>query len=661
MRNVVCLAAVALPVVALAVPQRVWVKAGTPLTAVRDGIRRMPAAARADGVEVVLAAGEYVLPDGMELTAEDGGASAERPVVWRAERVGAVRIVGARSIPAASFCRVTDPAVLERLPPEGRDKVVCADVSEFLPPGKMPEYAHQFPGVLPAPVVFFGEEFGVCARWPNTGWTTFSNRVDRGTLFDPKQGNVFRNGAFVYDNPRARRWDFAQGVWFNGYWTHDWDNRSAKGGSYGAENGTNDVLRLDADLPYGVMSKKSWGEAERRFYAFNLLEELDAPGEWWLDRTAKTLYVVPSAAGLSAQGGVCLAGSTRSVLRGQGVRNVRFEGIAFERNYETLVSFRKCEGIEFRNCRFAHVAWNGIELGGSRNAVRDSEVFDCGVHGIVISGGDRKTLTRADSVVENCRIHHFAVLRRTYAVGISPTGVGITMRGNEIYDAPHTAILYQGNEFLIEGNDIHHVLLETGDAGAVYTGRDWTTQGNVLRNNFVHELGALGTLANTMGFYFDDCDCGDEVYGNVFWRVSRGIMIGGGRQHPVHDNVFAECRVGLSIDTRGMEWPEWNQKGTSWDLEGKAKALGYTEEPWKSRYPLLAKIMDDFPREPRYNPITDNVFYDCTKSIVELGYRRVNEVIPKMGFTNNLVLVSSPKVVSAQPDSRIAGGFIVLP
>ena len=42
---------------------------------------------------------------------------------------------------------------------------------------------------------------------------------------------------------------------------------------------------------------------------------------------------------------------------------------------------------------------------------------------------------------------------------------------------------------LLESNDIHHVLLETGDAGAFYTGRDWTTQGNVLRGNFVHDIG----------------------------------------------------------------------------------------------------------------------------------------------------------------------------
>ena len=78
-------------------------------------------------------------------------------------------------------------------------------------------------------------------------------------------GSVNKPGAFIYSNPRAKRWNFAEGVWLNGYWTHDWDNHSVKAASYGAENGTNDVIRLAATIPYGVMGR-TWGRKERRFY-----------------------------------------------------------------------------------------------------------------------------------------------------------------------------------------------------------------------------------------------------------------------------------------------------------------------------------------------------------------------------------------------------------
>ena len=645
-------------------PRRIQARADDSLAAARDKARMLSPALRARGVEVVLSPGEYVLPDGLELDARDGGVSPENPVVWRAAKPGTVRIVGAATIPAKRFAKPKDSETLGRLPQEARGKVLAADVSDFLPPGSLPEWPRQFNGVPPGPLLVMDGAFATLAHWPNAGWTSFSNRVDVGENLNPeKECHTYRNGAFVYSDPRAKRWDFSKGVWLNGFWTHDWANYSAKAGSLGTENGTNDVLRLDADLTYGVMSRATCGINERRFYAFNLPEELDEPGEWWLDRAKKILYVYPPKAGLDAQGGVALVGGGKALLRGKGLKNIRFQDLELARSYAPVADFCNADSVTFRNCRVAFAATDGLKLVGFRNVVTGCEISDIGRNAIVISGGDREKLVRSDSVVEDCRIHRFGVFQKTYAFGIHPTGVGITMRGNELWDAPHTAILYHGNEMLIERNDIHHVLLETSDAGAVYTGRDWTTQGNVLRHNFVHDLGVLGDSAHTMGFYFDDCDCGDEVYGNVFWNVARGIMIGGGRDHPVRGNVFANCTIGLSIDTRGLDWTNWNRKGTSWALEEKAEKLHYREEPWKSRYPHLANIMNESPREPWYNPITDNVFVDCRKALVQLGWNResVAKVLPHLEVSNNVVLVSSPGKACAKPDPRLpATAFVTM-
>ena len=44
-------------------------------------------------------------------------------------------------------------------------------------------------------------------------------------------------------------------------------------------------------------SREALGEMrKRRFYALNSLEELDAPGEWYLDRPGKRLYFYPKKA-----------------------------------------------------------------------------------------------------------------------------------------------------------------------------------------------------------------------------------------------------------------------------------------------------------------------------------------------------------------------------
>jgi hypothetical protein len=74
--------------------------------------------------------------------------------------------------------------------------------------------------------------------------------------------------------------------------------------------------------------------------------------------------------------------------------------------------------------------------------------------------------------------------------------------------------------------------------GAFYTGRDWTTQGNVLRNNYIHDLGGGDAKhVNTMGVYLDDCDSGDIIVGKRLLPRGRAIMIGGGRDNPVLNNL----------------------------------------------------------------------------------------------------------------------------
>jgi len=90
---------------------------------------------------------------------------------------------------------------------------------------------------------------------------------------------------------------------------------------------------------------------------------------------------------------------------------------------------------------------------------------------------------------------------------------------------------------------------ETGDVGALYTGRDWGSVGNVIRYNFIHHTG--GVRGWSMGVYLDDCDNGDTIYGNAFYRVTRAAFIGGGRYNRVENNLFVDCSPAVHVDARG--------------------------------------------------------------------------------------------------------------
>ena len=97
-------------------------------------------------------------------------------------------------------------------------------------------------------------------------------------------------------------------------------------------------------------------------------------------------------------------------------------------------------------------------------------------------------------------------------------GFGQRASHNLIHDHPHCAILFTGNDHLIEFNEIHHIALETGDnAGAIYSGRDYTFRGNRIRYTFVHDTGGVGM--GRMGIYMDGTA---QRHGDLRQRLLQG-------------------------------------------------------------------------------------------------------------------------------------------
>jgi hypothetical protein len=607
------------------------------LTEARDFIRNRPNSN--DAVTVHIGSGVYRLDGTFELTAEDGG-SAEGPVTWRAEQFGQARIHGGITLSANAFQPVADESVRSRLDESVRDQVRVFDLSSAVP-GEFEGFRTAFRGAPVGPWLYVDGQRMTLARWPNadadeSGWASFSRAIDTG-LPEPESADAARHktrpGAFEFDDPRPAHWNLDEGVWLQGYWTHDWSDEVIRVAAYDPQRR---AIALAAPHHYGIKGK-TWGAAKRRFFALNALEELDAPGEWYLDRKRKRLYYYPG--GEPQDASIVLATLNQPLLKITGARHLTIEGLAFEYGHSDGIVLQETQHVQIVGCVIANLAGGGVSVSGSHNIVQSCDLYNLGTKGISLNGGDRRSLTLAGNQAVNNHIHHYALFQRTYAPGIGVGGCGQIVRHNCIHDAPHNAVLYGGNEHLFELNEVYRVVMETGDAGAFYTGRDWTSQGNVLRHNYIHDLGGgEASHVNTMGVYLDDCDCGDTVQGNVFYRAGRAIMIGGGRDNPVLNNLVIDCPIGLHIDARGMTWPQWNNPNEAgWQLDAKARAMNYRNPPWSERYPHLAAIMDDFPREPLYNPIRRNVFVDCTKQVCSFD-SNVKKLIDKLEIADNLVV-----------------------
>lgn len=558
----------------------------------RDMIRQMrsnPGGLPKGGVVVYLRGGCYWRSRPFELTSEDSG-TLESPIKYRAYRREEVRLIGGKRIP--SFQPVRDPQILNRLPEAARGKVVQADlkalgISDF---GSLRRRGFGIESVPAAMELFYQGKPMQLARWPNSGWLRIAD-VPAG-----QQG-----GRFGCEGDRPKNWQNISDIWVHGYWTWDWADSYEK------------IASIDTDKrvittvePHGVYGYTKG----RRFYFLNILEELDEPGEWYLDRSTGILYFWPPDQAANAEALVSILEAPLVTMND--VSYVSLEGITFEASRGLGVQITGGTENLIAGCTFRNLGTSAVVIsGGTKHGVVSCDIYNVGEGGIHLSGGDRKTLTPGEHFAVNNHIHHYSRWCRTYRPAVSINGVGCRVANNLIHDAPHNAIAGGGNEHIVEYNEIYRVCLETGDAGAFYMGRDLTQRGNIVRYNYFHDLKpvvtAEGAFTDVMAVYLDDCFCGTTVYGNVFLRAGRAVMIGGGRDNTVENNIFIQCNPAIHVDARGRGWASFWFDGRDPTLMDRLKAVNHTQPPYSTRYPELANILNDDPAMPKGNKIIRNI------------------------------------------------------
>ena len=197
-----------------------------------------------------------------------------------------------------------------------------------------------------------------------------------------------------------------------------------------------------------------------------------------------------------------------------------------------------------------------------------------------------------------------------YRPGVFASGVGLRVSHNLIHDAPHSAILFGGNDHVFEYNEIHNVCQESHDCGAIYAGRSWTLRGHAIQYNYLHHLcGKDGGPCN--GIYLDDLFSSAVVQGNVFYQVLRPVFIGGGRDNIVQNNIFVDCPQAIHIDARALGWcgPHAEGRIKEAQQQGTIAGVRYREPPFSTRYPELVRLLAEDPKSPRGNVVRRNIFW----------------------------------------------------
>ena len=593
------------------------------LECARDAVRKLKQTGRlpAGGIMVCVRGGMYPITKTFELTADDGG-TANAPIVYKAHEGEEVRLVGGKQIDG--FAPIDDPAALARIDEACRDRILQVSlkrhgVTDF---GELKPRGFGRPMYTAALELFVDDKPMQLARWPNRGWAKIA-AVPAG-----KQA-----GRFTYEGDRPKRWTAADDIWLHGYWTWDWADSYVNVKSINVE-----TKEITTHEPHGVYGYS----AGKRYYALNILEELDEPGEWYLDRNSAVLYFWPPAPTHQKKAFVSILEEPAISMRD--VSYVRLEGFTIECTRGTGIEIVGGTGNVIANCVLQNIGNVAINInGGTENGVVGCEICQTGDGGILLSGGDRKNLTPAGNYACNNHIHNYSRWVRTYRPAVRLSGVGKRLANNLIHDGPHTGILFGGNDHVLEFNEIHSVCYETGDVGAFYTGRDWTTRGHVIRYNFFHNIHGPYTHG-AMAVYLDDAASGTTIFGNVFYKAGRAAFIGGGRDNIVENNIFVDCEPAVHIDARGLGWAKkYIVKGGGWHMYRKLEEVCFDKPPYSTHYPKLAKILEDDPAVPKGNVIRRNICFGgrwldlqgVDKSIVNIQ-DNLTEVDPCVLDPNNM-------------------------
>jgi len=411
-------------------------------------------------------------------------------------------------------------------------------------------------------------------------------------------------------------------------------------------------------------------EKGRTYYFYNVLEELDEPGEWYLDRENDLLYLWPPEEEFE-NARIDISLSAETLIQGEGLKNVSFIGLTLQ---GTRGDGMRLSGDDLTvdHCVVRNLAGSAISLNGYRNTASNNEVYRVGRQGISISGGDAVTLTPGNSRAVNNLVHDWSEVVMTW---VNVYGTGNLAAHNELYNSPHTAMFFGGNNNVIEYNLIRDVCRLTDDAGAIYCGRSfYAAQGTVVRYNAIFDLGSEEHRASGSfhpnAIYLDDGLAGVAVLHNLLVNVpGDGIAISG-RDLEVRGNVTVNAGVPLSYGERTRQgalakdpnfwfYPHTGRDGDMWK---NLLASPWQTDAWKAAFPKLAALSTDFAdiesphfaANPAGSSVTGNVFVGGNKPRYDKGVLRFSEIGPNGEY--GLLHIKTLFADAAKGDYRIRPG-----
>ncbi len=504
-------------------------------------------------VVVLFRGGSYPVTQTITVPSSASGTKAA-PVIFRAAENE--KPVFSGSVALTNWKPLKDASVAKRLSKDVAKHIVVVDlkscgVTDF---GKAVSDVNR-------PDLYCNGSLQTLARWPNCGFT-YTGKARGATptekVWSGHKGT--KEGIVEYCDSRINRWANEKDFKLHGYWFWDWRDNY-----FSTEVDTKNHL-FNLEKPYTETYKDSL-----RYYGVGLLCELDSASEWYLDRTKGKLYWFPPK-GINPSKAVVTLTNTNIpfMLEAKDCSYMTFEGLTFKGSRGSGLLLANTNHCALTECCMEELGVDAVHLDSCKEDILSYCLLqNLGAGGIIANGGDRATLTPANLLIEQNIVRSFSHYIHTYHPAVYFDGCGLVVTNNHFSDAPSSALRVDGNNIIIQFNEVDHVVYESDDQGGIDTFFDLAMRDLIIRYNYWHDITG-GTLCGAAGVRLDDLISGVQIYGNVFFKCGShefgGVQMNGGKDNVVEDNLFIDCPYAITHNVWAQD--NWNNNFKS-DLQQK--------------------------------------------------------------------------------------------
>ncbi len=478
-------------------------------------VREIKAVKTSGDIVVAFKAGDYG-PLSVTLAAEDSGAENQR-IVYCKYGDGDVIFNNGFDVKESEFLPL-DESEKAIFSANSADKIKKADVS-----GKLVDYD-------PKNCLILSESGALnIARFPNVYEDGTDHLMQAGITEDASHIRIYSS---LY-NRRVAKYHTTEGLIFYGYIVWGWYKDLITTDGYTVDPDTNDYIYYvphpeEAYGGYGLRyNEESAGGFAYDFYQMALLnvsEELDAPGEYWIDKNTGTFYVY------DPHGDYAFTGGDGMITLGR-VRNITFLGLDFMNSTEFIINAPEHpQGITIDRCSFTGCgAQNMIDVRGTDRGepldllVTGCSFSTCACTALWVDSVNMDDLfhTGTGVVVDN---NYFTLtnLKSSFWSAITVDVPGPLVTHNYFEKCYWTCVGFgNATDMIAEYNVFDRPVCNGDDAGAFGQGIEVWTCGNVIRNNLFMNI--KGGTNGRFGVYLDNA-IGVEVYSNLFYNVDVSVM-----------------------------------------------------------------------------------------------------------------------------------------